>query len=299
MNNYKSGFAAIIGRPNVGKSTLLNALAGVKIAIVSNKPQTTRGKIQAVVTTEGFQAVFLDTPGLHSVRSKLDDYMKKSVDAALDGADVILYLAEPTVKLVRENAEYLARLRGAPVILLINKADKLKEEGVIQIIAAYREVYDFAHILPISALTGQNLDVLRGLIEKFLPEGPKYFDDDYLTDSPERTLACEIIREKALLLLQDEVPHGVAVEITSMKERDGRKMMDVEAVIYCEKRSHKGIIIGKNGETLKKIASSARVDIENLLDTRVNLQTWVKVKEGWRNDATELRRIGYNAKNIN
>lgn len=297
---FCSGFISIIGRPNVGKSTLLNALAGEKIAIISNKPQTTRNTIQAVLTREDFQAVFMDTPGIHIPKHKLGVYMQKSVDISLKEIDVVLYLVEPTLKLIDKDAEIIKKLKSveSPVFLIVNKIDKLKGEDILPIIEGYKGLFNFAEIVPLSALEGRNLEELLDVIKKYLPEGPKYFPDDYLTDQPERQIVSEIIREKALALLKEEIPHGVAVEILSMKEREGKDFIDIETVIYCEKSSHKGIIIGKKGAMLKEIGSRARVDIESLLGSRVNLKTWVKIKDNWRDNDFLLRNFGYDAKKL-
>jgi len=295
---FYSGFVSITGRPNVGKSTLLNALIGEKVAIVSNKPQTTRNRIQGVLTGEDFQAVFIDTPGIHGQKHKLDTYMQKSVTAALSGVDVILFLAEPTLKLLSKDKEIIEKWNniGQPVFLLVNKIDKIEENRLLPIIEGYKNIFDFAEIIPISALTGNNLDELLRVIKKYLPMGIKYFPDDYITDMPERQIAAEIIREKALACLKEEIPHGIAIVVSSMHERG--KIIDIEAVIYCEKTSHKGIIIGKSGEMLKKIGVEARADIERLLDAKVNLQTWVKIKDNWRDNDFLLRNFGFDLKKI-
>lgn len=297
---FCSGFISIIGRPNVGKSTLLNALAGEKIAIISNKPQTTRNKIQAVLTREDFQAVFIDTPGIHDPKHKLGVYMQKSVEMALKEIDVVLYLIEPTLKLIDKDSEVIRKLKAVknPVFLLVNKIDKLRDEEILPIIEGYKKLYDFAEIVPVSALEGKNLEKLLEVIKNYLPEGPKYFPDDYITDQPERQIVSEIIREKALTMLKEEIPHGIAVEVLSMKERDGNDIIDIETVIYCEKSSHKGIVIGKNGAMLKEIGTRARGDIENLLGSRVNLKTWVKIKDNWRDNDFLLRNFGYDAKKL-
>jgi GTP-binding protein Era len=297
---FYSGFISIIGSPNVGKSTLLNALVGEKIAIISNKPQTTRNKIQAVLTKDNFQAVFMDTPGIHGEKHKLDRFMQKSVEAALTEIDIILYLIEPTLKLIKRETEIIEKLRSVktPVFLVINKTDKLSEGAVYPIIEGYKSLFNFAEVINISALENKNLDKLLDAIKKYLPEGPEYFPDDYITDQPEKQIVSEIIREKALMLLRDEIPHGLAVEISLFKQRQGTDFIDIEAAIYCEKKSHKGIIIGKNGEMLKKIGTKARADIENLLGAKVNLQTWVKIKDNWRDNEYLLKNFGYDHRRI-
>lgn len=299
-SKFYSGFITIAGRPNVGKSTLINKLVGEKIAITSNKPQTTRNSIQAVITENDFQAIFIDTPGIHFSKRKLDRYMQKSVEASLKEIDVILYLVEPTLKLIDRDAEVLEKFKAikTPVFLLVNKIDKLKDEELLPIIEGYKKIFNFNEVVPVSALDGKNVGELVAVIKKYLPEGPKYFPDDYITDQPERQIVSEIIREKALNLLKEEIPHGVAVEISAMKEREGKAFMDIEAVIYCEKSSHKGIIIGKNGEMLKKIGSMARLDIEGLLGLKINLQTWVKVKDNWRDNDFLLKNFGYDIKKL-
>ncbi|GHU50263.1 GTPase Era [Clostridia bacterium] len=292
--DFKSGFVSLIGRPNVGKSTLMNTLVGEKIAIVSNKPQTTRNRVQAVLTTDEFQAVFLDTPGIHRAKSKLDGYMQKSVQTALTEIDVILYLCEPTTKLLEEDRGVLSGIQTkAPIVLVVNKTDKLAAGGDLPIIEAYRGIYGFSEIIPISAKNAENTDKLVDIIKKYLPAGVRYFEDDYLTDCPERQIIAELVREKALLLLRDEIPHGIATVAERVTEYP--QSLTIEVTIYCEKRSHKGIIIGKNGATLKKIGTLAREDAQRLLGVKINLQTWVKVKEGWRDDDFLLRNMGYSS----
>ncbi len=299
-NNFKSGFVSLIGRPNVGKSTLMNSLIGEKISIISNKPQTTRNKIQTILTTDSFQVIFIDTPGIHDPKSKLGNYMVKSAENSLNDIDLVLYLIEPYEKIKDSDKAILDRLKNVktPVFLVINKIDTVKKEQLLKVIDAYRQEYDFKEIIPISALKGLNKELLMSNIEKYLPEGPQYFPADMITDQPERQLVAEIIREKALYLLQDEIPHGIAVEITSMKERKDKDIMDIEATIYCEKDSHKGIIIGKQGTMLKKIGSNARRDIQRFLGTRINLQIWIKVKKDWRDSDFLLKNFGYDFKNI-
>ncbi len=300
MGKYKSGFVTLVGRPNVGKSTLMNQLIGEKIAIISSKPQTTRNKITSILTKEDFQCVFIDTPGIHKAKHKLGEYMVKSAENTLNEVDVVLMLVEPTTRVMEGDGLVIERLQRVktPVILVINKMDTVDREDILKVIAAYKDLYNFAEIVPISAINGKNTDTLLETIEKYLPEGPQYFPSDMVTDQPERQIVSEIIREKALYLLQDEIPHGIAVEMMSMKKREGRDMVDVEATIYCEKDSHKGIIIGKQGSMLKRIGSKARVDIERLLGSRINLQIWVKVKKDWRDSDFLLKNFGYDSKNI-
>ncbi|MCL2352765.1 MAG: GTPase Era [Firmicutes bacterium] len=297
---FRSGFVSIIGRPNVGKSTLMNLFLGEKIAIVSNKPQTTRNRITGILTGDGFQIVFLDTPGLHAPASKLGRFMMKSADSAMVGADCLLFLTEPRGKMPDGDKIALEKLvkTGAPVFLVINKIDLVEKSSLLGIIAEYSRLYDFAEVIPISALKAENTGLLLEMIRCVLPEGPMYFPGDMVTDQPERQLAAELIREKALRFLQEEVPHGVAVEIMSMKKRPGGELVDVEATIYCEKDSHKGILIGRNGDMLKKIGSAARIDAERLLGSRIVLKLWVKVKKGWRDNDFLLRSFGYDAKSL-
>ena len=298
--NFHSGFVSIIGRPNVGKSTLMNLYIGEKIAIVSHKPQTTRNKIHAILTKDDFQIVFIDTPGLHTPKSKLGEYMVKSASGALSGVDVVLYMVEPYDKINDNDRNILERLAkvDASVFLVINKIDTVGKPHLLAVIDAYRALYDFAEIVPISAAKGENTDVLLGAVRKALPAGPKYFLDDMITDQPERQIAAEMIREKALVLLQEEIPHGVAVEIMSMKKRDGKNLIDMEVTLYCEKDSHKGMIIGKQGAMLKEIGKRARADIERFLGSPVYLQIWVKVKKNWRDNDFLMRNFGYDRKEI-
>lgn len=299
-HTFYSGFVSIVGRPNVGKSTLMNHLVGEKVAIVSNKPQTTRNKIQSVLTTEDTQYIFIDTPGLHKAQSKLGRYMVKSAETALNEVDMILFLVEPTGKLIETNKILLEKLEGisTPVFLVINKMDAVDKSRILQLIDAYKALYNFKEIIPISALYGENTNTLLETIRKYFAPGPKYFPDDTITDQPERWIASEIIREKALMLLKEEIPHGIAVEITSMKKREGKEMVDVDAVIYCEKDSHKGIVIGKHGAMLKEIGKLAREEIERLLGSQIFLQTWVKIKKNWRDDDFLLKSFGYDSKKI-
>ncbi|MGM9550891.1 MAG: GTPase Era [Clostridia bacterium] len=294
MNNFKSGFVTIIGRPNVGKSTLLNALTGEKIAIVSNKPQTTRGKVLTILTDESSQIIFVDTPGVHSPRTKLGEYMNKVVTDSVDSVDAVLFVTEAGQKLMNNEKEILKDLfdKKLPVILIINKADALNnKEDMLSQIADASSVGEFKAIIPISALRKNGINEVLDEIKVLLPVGPMYYPEDMITDQTEREIVSEIIREKMLRLLDKEVPHGTAVEIEYMKE--GESLTKIGAVIYCEKASHKGIIIGKGGEMLKRIGSYARTDIEKLLDKKVFLELWVKVKEDWRNSNFLLKEFGY------
>lgn len=299
-NKFHSGFVSLIGRPNVGKSTLMNLIVGEKIAIMSSKPQTTRNQIQSILTTDDYQIVFIDTPGIHKPKSKLGNYMVKSAETTFSNVDVILYLIEPYEKIKDSDMAIIEKLRGTktPVFLIINKIDTVEKPELLKVIDAYSKVCNFAEIIPISALKGSNKDTLLDMIAKYLPEGPKYFPDDMITDQPERQLVAELIREKGLRLLQDEIPHGLAIEITSMKQREKSDIVDIDATIYCERESHKGIIIGKQGTMLKKIGSNARRDIERLLGNPVNLQLWVKVKKDWRDSDFLLKNFGYDSKQI-
>ncbi len=295
MNDqHKSGFAALIGRPNVGKSTLMNHLIGQKIAITSNKPQTTRNRIQTVYTSEEGQIVFVDTPGIHQAKNRLGDYMVGVAKRSLSEVDVILWLVEPSNFIGAGERHILEQLHkvNIPVILVINKIDTVKKEALLGFIDTYRKEMDFAEIVPVSALKDINTDELVTCIMKYLPYGPAFYDEDTITDQPQRQIVAEMIREKALRCLEEEIPHGIAVTIEQMKWR--KKIVDIEATIICEKESHKGIIIGKQGVMLKKIGSSARRDIERLLESRVNLQLWVKVKKDWRDSDFLLKNFGYN-----
>ena len=294
MNIKKSGMISIVGRPNVGKSTLTNALVGEKIAIVSNKPQTTRNRISAVVNRGECQYVFLDTPGLHKARTRLGDYMVKVVKESVADVDAILLLVEPIPHIGGPEAELIARIKqlGVPAILVINKMDTVEKEALLAVMQTYGQAHDFNAILPISAKQNEGVNELLDLLAEFLPEGPQLFPDDMVTDQPERQVCAEIIREKLLLCLDKEIPHGTAVEITRFSERDN-EIIDLDATIYCEKASHKGIIIGKGGAMLKKISTLARTDIEAFMGTKVFLQTWVKVKEGWRDNLNLIHNFGY------
>ena len=290
----KAGFATLVGRPNVGKSTLMNHLIGQKIAITSNKPQTTRNRIQTVYTSESGQIVFLDTPGIHKAKNKLGDYMVKTAESTIRDVDVVLWLVEPTTFIgagERHILEQLKRCR-VPVILVINKIDTVKKAAVMEAIETYRREMDFAEVVPVSALRSNNTDALLECIFKYLPYGEPFYDEDTVTDQPRRQIVAEMIREKALRCLEEEIPHGIAVAIERMDF--GKKLVEVDATIICEKDSHKGIIIGKQGAMLKKIGSQARRDIENLLECQVNLKLWVKVKKDWRDSDFLLKNFGYN-----
>ena len=296
-NNFKSGFVTLIGRPNVGKSTLMNHLIGQKIAITSNKPQTTRNRIQTVYTEEEKgQIIFLDTPGIHKAKNKLGEYMVNVAEHTLNEVDVILWLVEPTDYIGAGEQHIIEMLKktNTPVILVINKADTLaKKDEMLTYIDTYRKVYDFAEIVPASALRGQNTDLIIDLIFKYLPYGPMFYDEDTVTDQPERQIVAELIREKALHALNEEIPHGIAVTIESMKDRKRQNIVDIDATIICERDSHKGIIIGKGGAMLKKIGTNARFEIERLLDCKVNLKLWVKVKKDWRDSDILIKNFGY------
>lgn len=295
---YKAGFATLIGRPNVGKSTLMNKLIGQKIAITSNKPQTTRNRIQTVYTSEEGQIVFLDTPGIHKAKNKLGDYMVGVAERTLSEVDVVLWLVEPTTYIGAGEQHIIEQLKKVktPVILVINKIDTVKKEEILLFIDTYRKQLDFQEIVPVSALKGDNTDTLIQCIMKYLPYGPAFYDEDTITDQPMRQIVAELIREKALRCLDEEIPHGVAVSIESMKYR--KNICDIEATIVCERDSHKGIIIGKGGSMLKKIGSTARPDIEDLLEMQVNLQIWVKVKKDWRDSDFLLKNFGYNPQDL-
>ena len=299
--NFKSGFVTIIVRPNVVKSTLMNHLIGQKIAITSNKPQTTRNRIQTVYTDmERGQIVFLDTPGIHQAKNKLGEYMVNVAEHTLSEVDVILWLVEPSTFIGAGEQHIIKQLKKTktPVILIINKVDTVEREKILEYIDAYRKVFDFAEIVPASALREQNLDTVVDVIFKYLPYGPMFYDEETVTDQPERAIVAEIIREKALHALDDEIPHGIAVYIDRMKERRGQNIIDIDATIVCERDSHKGIIIGKGGSMLKKIGSNARYEMERLLDTQVNLKLWVKVRKDWRDSELMMKNFGYNKDDI-
>ncbi len=297
MNDqYKSGFVTLIGRPNVGKSTLMNSLIGQKIAITSNKPQTTRNRIQTVYTSEEGQIVFVDTPGIHKAKNKLGDYMVNVAERTLKEVDVALWLVEPSNFIGAGEQHIIEQLSkvSTPVILVINKIDTVKKEELLGFIDTYRKEMDFDEIVPVSALKKENTDELIKCIMKYLPYGPAFYDEDTVTDQPQRQIVAEMIREKALRCLDEEIPHGIAVTIEKMKWRGN--IVDIEATIICERESHKGIIIGKQGSMLKKIGMNARKDIENMLENKVNLQLWVKVKKDWRDSEFLLKNFGYNQK---
>jgi len=291
--DFKSGFVTLIGRPNVGKSTLMNYLIGQKIAITSKKPQTTRNRIQTVLTTEEGQIVFVDTPGIHKAKNKLGEYMVNVAERTLNEVDVVLWLVEPATFIGAGERHIVAQLAKVktPVILVINKTDSVKKEEILPVIAAYKDIYNFAEIVPVSARSGDNTGELLRVIMKYLPYGPQFYDEDTITDQPERQIVAEIIREKALHSLQDEIPHGIAVAIDRMKMQ--KKIMHIDATIICERDSHKGIIIGKQGNMLKKIGSTARYEIEKMLDCQVNLKLWIKVKKDWRDSEFLMKNFGY------
>lgn len=296
----KSGFATLIGRPNVGKSTLMNRLIGQKIAITSNKPQTTRNRIQTVYTCDQGQIIFLDTPGIHKAKNKLGEYMVNVAERTLREVDVILWLVEPSTFIgagERHIAEQLKKAK-TPVILVINKTDTVKREEILVFIDTYRKLYDFDEIVPVSALNGDNTDTLIEQIFKYLPYGPQYYDEDTVTDQPMRQIVAELIREKALRCLDEEIPHGIAVSIDQMKERKDGGICDIDATLICEKDSHKGIIIGKQGAMLKKIGSAARYEIERMMEMKVNLKLWVKVKKDWRDSDYLIKNFGYDKKDF-
>ena len=295
--NVKSGFVTLIGRPNVGKSTLMNRMIGQKIAITSNKPQTTRNRIQTVHTDERGQIVFVDTPGIHKAKNKLGEYMVGAAEKTIGEVDVVCWLVEPTTYIGAGEQHIIERLKKvkAPIILVINKVDTIKKEEILPVIDCYRKELDFQEIIPVSARSGANVDELIDTIYKYLPYGPMFYDEDTITDQPMRQIVAELIREKALHALNEEIPHGIAVVIDSMKERKSQKgiITDIQATIICERDSHKGIIIGKGGEMLKKIGANARYEIEKQLDTKVNLQLWVKVKKEWRDSDVLIKNFGY------
>lgn len=299
-DNFKSGFVTLIGRPNVGKSTLMNHLIGQKIAITSNKPQTTRNRIQTVYTSEEGQIVFLDTPGIHQAKNKLGEYMVSAAKSTLQEVDVVLWLVEP-VDYIGTNEKNIAKQMEkvkVPVILIVNKIDTVKPEKLAPLIEKYSRLYPFAEVIPVSALRGKNIRSVISAIFKYLPYGPAFYDEDTITDQPQRQIAAEIIREKALRCLEEEIPHGVAVAIDTMKPRESGAIWDIDATIICEKDSHKGIIIGKGGSMLRKIGSQARRDIENMLEAKVNLQLWVKVKKDWRDSDYLVKNFGYDKKDL-
>ncbi|MCK5759510.1 MAG: GTPase Era [Clostridiales bacterium] len=293
---FKSGFIAVVGRPNVGKSTLINRLTGQKVSIISPKPQTTRNTIRAIITDKNSQIILMDTPGIHTPKSKLGEFMVKKAVESLNDADGVVYIVEAMdSKPGKTDAMIIEKLRKIkpPVILVVNKCDVAAGKRTPESIKGFSGEMEFYETVPLSALNGENVDVLLGIIKGILPEGVMYFDPDDFTDQPERTVAAEYIREKILLLLRDEIPHGTGVEITSFKDRDDKNIIDIDATIYCERKSHKGMLIGKNGSMLKQIGTQARGDLEKLFGTKVFLKLWVKVKEDWRNKNSVLRDLGY------
>lgn len=299
-NNKKSGFVTLIGRPNVGKSTLMNRLIGQKIAITSNKPQTTRNRIQTVYTSEEGQIVFLDTPGIHKAKNKLGEYMVNVAEKTLNEVDLILWLVEPTTFIgagERHIAEQLQNVK-TPKFLIINKVDTVKKEEILTFIDAYRTIVDFDEIIPVSALKGTNTDEVISEIFRYLPYGPMFYDEDTVTDQPMRQIVAELIREKALRSLDEEIPHGIAVYIDRMQERKTHDIIDIDATIVCERDSHKGIVIGKQGQMLKKIGQQARIEIEKMMEIKINLKLWVKVRKEWRDSDIQLKNFGYNGKDV-
>jgi len=297
INNFKSGFVAIVGRPNVGKSTLLNSFLGEKVAIITNKPQTTRNNIRGILTNSTEQIVFVDTPGIHAPKHKLGKNMVKMAENTMADGDIILFVIAPAItKFDKEIAQRLAKSKAIK-FLVVNKIDTIQKSEILPIVDAYKELCDFSEIIPISAMKGENLGTLKDNIIKYLPEGPRYFPEGMLTDATDAFIVAEMIREKALYLLQEEIPHGMAVEILSLARRDDKPIIDIQANIYCEKSSHKGIIIGKGGAMLKDIATRARMDIERIYDEKINLQLWVKIKENWRDSDFYVRNLGYREDN--
>ena len=293
---FKSGFVSVIGRSNVGKSTLLNRILGEKLTIISDKPQTTRNKIQLIYTDENMQAIFLDTPGIQTPKNKLGDYMLKVSMSTLNEVDVITYIVDTTEEIGKLDSEIIEKLRlvNTKIILLINKIDKIASDKVNELVEMYTKVGIFEQIIPISALNGDNIEGYLTSLRNTLPDGPMYYDKDSVTDQPIRQIVQELIREKALINLSDELPHGIAITIEKFKERQDKKLIDIDATIIVEKKSHKGMVIGKKGSMIKKIGTDARIDIEQLLDTKVNLKLWVKIDEEWRNKDSRLRYLGYN-----
>lgn len=295
MGTFKSGFITIIGRPNVGKSTLMNHLIGEKISIISNKPQTTRNTIQTILTKDNYQIVFIDTPGLHKPKHKLGEYMMKVAVNTLREVDLIIYIINPDENIGPGDKYILEQLKDVktPVFLVINKIDTVKKEMIAQTIENFKNMFQFEEVIPISALKGENVNTLLNLIVEKLPEGPQYFPGDMITDQPEKFIVGEIIREKILHNLDEEVPHGTAVEVISMKKGEHSDVININATIYCEKESHKSIIIGKEGKMIKKIGQTARYEIERLLGNRVYLDLWIKVKKDWRDSPSTLQSLGY------
>jgi GTP-binding protein Era len=292
---YKSGFVTVIGRPNVGKSTLLNQIIGEKISIISDKPQTTRNKIQLVYTEENVQIVFLDTPGIQTPKNVLGEYMLKVSKSTLNEVDVITFMVDNSMAIGKQDKGIIEQLMEVetPIILLINKIDQLTKEEIDYLINKYKSMNMFEYIIPISAIQNKNIDLYINALKKMLPEGPQYYPDDMITDQPERMIISEIVREKALNNLEEEIPHGIYVEVQEIKSRENKNLLDVYVNLYCEKESHKGMIIGRNGRMLKKIGTEARNDIEKLMDTKVNLKIWVKVEKNWRDKVDKVKYFGY------
>lgn len=295
--SFKSGFVSLVGRPNVGKSTLMNRIIGQKIAITSNKPQTTRNRIQTIYHDERGQIIFLDTPGIHKAKNKLGEYMVRVAERTFEEADVILWLVEAST-FIGKGEKYIAKqleTADIPVILVMNKIDTVKKQELLSCIDAYQGLMDFAEIVPVSARTGEQVGHLIDVMFHYLEAGPQFYDEDTVTDQPERQIVAELIREKTLRCLSDEIPHGIAVAVDRMKVRQGsRNLYDIDATVICEKDSHKGIIIGKQGQMLKKIGTQARIEIEDFLQAKVNLKLWVKVKKDWRDSDFLLKNFGYN-----
>lgn len=292
---YKSGFVTVIGRPNVGKSTLLNRVIGEKISIISDKPQTTRNKIQMVYTEDDSQIIFLDTPGMQTPKNILGEYMLRISKSTLEEVDVVTFMVDESLQIGRLDSYIIEQLKdvSTPIVLLINKIDKLTKKEIDSLIEKYKNMDMFQDVIGISALNNDNIEEYINAIKKIIPEGPQYFPDDMITDQPERFIVSEIIREKALINLEEEIPHGIYVSIDKIKKREGKELIDVFANLYCEKESHKGMVIGKNGSMLKKIGQEAREDIEKLLGSKVNLQIWVKVEKNWREKANKVKYFGY------
>ena len=293
---FKSGFVTLVGRPNVGKSTLMNRIIGQKIAITSNKPQTTRNRIQTVYHDDRGQIVFLDTPGIHKAKNKLGEFMVNAAESTFKEVDLVLWLVEATTYIGQGERHIAQELKksSAPVILVMNKIDKVRKDELLECMNAYKDILDFAEMVPVSAQNGENVDDLIETMFSYLEEGPQFYDEDTITDQPVRQIVAELIREKALRLLQDEIPHGIAVSIDSMKERPGKNLFyDIDATIVCERDSHKGIIIGKQGAMLKRIGTAARKEIEDFLEAKVNLKMWVKVKKDWRDSDFLLKNFGF------
>lgn len=293
---FKSGFVSVIGRSNVGKSTLLNRILGEKLTIISDKPQTTRNKIQLIYTDENMQAIFLDTPGIQTPKNKLGDYMLKVSMSTLNEVDVITYIVDTTEEIGKLDSEIIGKLKlvNTKIILLINKIDKISSDKINELVEMYSKFEIFEEIIQISALNGDNVEGYLTSLKNNLPEGPMYYDKDSVTDQPIRQIVQELIREKALINLSDELPHGIAITIEKFKERQDKNLIDIDATIIVEKKSHKGMVIGKKGSMIKKIGTDARIDIEQLLDAKVNLKLWVKIDEEWRNKDSRLRYLGYN-----